>query len=436
MKRLNSFYPNQIVTLESLRSQDLNFFIIGTDGKNPWGAQSHKLKPLDVLELSKSGIIILATPHIGILWPSNLMYPYMGVIICDFTGNQSFIDYADEPEKIQEGSSKYHCALEIEAMLSPYLHLDRDAILGNGFISAKKFAGASNLAHVHHSAKKMALAEGRVIMDIDLYDVSFTFDFFQVLIENQDWILSGLSRREGIFDRFVSNNGVMQRCEPGKVADLSQFLEMKKSHRVMINEDTHLETSGFFPINEANILFDSIHGYYKQIGLSLADNEIGDTYAMSGVDMINYTKNSQFRGIVDRMYKALLNSGKFSWLPEYMAHTFFPGGVFRFLPSNTEDRLYEDTLHLFNAHTEKQLLNTKIAQANEIDRMNLILENNKSKNLKNIFTEARDRFQKSFSSRRGLSQYDLLNGEFVPIEIIDQLMPMSFEQIGVLFKTD
>lgn len=444
MSRLDFLYPQhptkntdpKPVTYESLENQPGNFFLIGVDGKNPWGGQSHKLGPSDVLSLTSSGINIRATPHIGLHWPSNSMYPHMGVRICDYMGNIAYVDTADEPQNVKEGNAIHNCALQAGPVLSPYLQLNPQAIRSNGYLFAKNFANKTNLGHVHHQAKRLALGPENVMLDADLLQVPFAFQFFQVLIENQDYILQGYDSRLGIFDRHVSPDGLIQRSQPGSASDIDAFLEMKRQHTTMIREDCILPATGFFPIKEAVILLDAIVCYWQQKETSLEYPEIGDTYHTSGIDMINYTKSPSLRAVLDRMYKCLLQSSKFKWLPKYLAHTIIPGGTFRFLPCNVEEELLESVLKLFDLYTQKEALNQGLANVgdNENEKARLLIY---SKEILNPdLVRARHEFRDALSRRRGFSQYDLLNGELVPQEIVCRLMNMTFEQIQNLFKAD
>ncbi len=457
MSRLSLLFPQrptkgnqnpQLITFETLKLQSQNFFLIGVDGKNPWGAQSHKLTPNQILQLTKAGIEIRATPHVGLHWPSNNIYPFMGVKICDYMGNQSLVDYADEPEIVKEGYSKHNCAVQQHAVLSPYLRLSQQAITSNGYIAAKNFAGHTNLASVHHLAKKQALGPENVILDADLLNFPWVHDFFQILIENEQWILQGYDQRNGIFDRHISAEGIVTRVDlPGKVSDVEEFLIMKGQHAQMIRNDCLLPATGFFPIKEAVILLDSIVCYWQQIQSSLEYQDVGDTYTMSGVDMINYTKSQPLRDVLDRMYKALLQSGKFKWLPKYMGHTILPGGTFKFLPCNAEEELFESVIKLINLHQQRVELNSGLStvlsgltdnssveeiRAAENERARLLLW---SKEIVNPgFVLERKNFRELLEQRRGFSQFDLLNGDHVPKGVVQPLMNMTFEEITNLVK--
>ncbi len=456
--RLDLLYPQRptkknwdpkSITLKNLEEQGTNFFVIGTDAKNPWGAQSHKLRPIDVLNLTRSRINIRATPHIGLHWPSNSMYPHMGVTICDYMGNTAYIDTADEPHNVKEGGAIHNCALQTGPVLSPYLRLNPNSIQSNGYIAAKNFAGKTNLGHVHHEAKRLALGSENVMLDADLLQVPFVFDFFQILVENQDYILQGYDSRLGIFDRHVSLDGKIERSQPGLVSDIDAFLQMKQQHATMIREDCILPATGFFPIKESVILLDSLVCYWEQIQHSLEHEEVGDTYTMSGIDMIKYTKSQPLRDVLDRMYKCLLLSGKFQWLPKYLAHTILPGGTFRFLPCNAEQDLLENVLTLIELHKQRVEINyglstvlaglTEKSSQLEIDdamneRARLLIW---SKEIINPgLVVERKKFKDLVPQRRGFSQFDLLNGDHVPQEVIDSLMGLTFEQIQNLFRFD
>lgn len=455
MSRLQQLYPQrstkanpipQEINFEFLEQQRLNFFLIGTDAKNPWGGQSHKLTPHQILELTKAGIEIRATPHIGLHWPSNSMYPFMGVRICDYMGNTAYIDTADEPQNIKERSVVHNCALQTEPVLSPYLRLNQSIISSNGYMSAKNFANRTNLGHVHHEAKRLALGEQNVMLDADLLNFPWVHDFFQILIENEQWILRGYDQREGIFDRHISAEGIVTRVDlPGKVSDVEDFLQMKQQHSQMIREDCILPATGFFPIKEVTILLDCLACYWQQKEQNIEHEGIGDTYTMSGVDMINYTKSQPLRDVLDRMYKVLLLSDKFDWLPTYMGHTILPGGTFRFLPCNREEALYESVLRLIELHAQRTELNFNLANIGVNDfsvnfsslkdeQAYFIL---RSKEIINpAFVQERKIFRDLIRDRRGFSQFDLLNGEFVPPEITNPLMGMSFEQINNLVKIE
>jgi len=443
MDRLSLLYPQnpsknnldpQPVTYESLHNQPGNFFVIGVDARNPWNGQSHKLGPSHVLGLTRSGIDIRATPHIGLHWPSNSMYPHMGVRICDYKGNQSEVDTADEPQNVKERGAIHNCALQTEPVLSPYLRLNPEAIRSNGYISAKNFAEKINLGHVHHEAKRLALGPENLMLDSDLLLFPWVHDFFQVLIENEVWILQDYDRF-GIFDRHVSTEGKIERSQPGTVSDIEAFLHMKNQHAIMIREDCILPATGFFPIKEALILLDSVVSYWQQKQLTLEYEGIGDTFTVSGIDMINYTKSPALRAVLDRMYKALLNSGKFEWLPKFMGHSILPGGTFRFLPCNAEESLCEVVNQLLDLNDERTELNRVLGQELETNvRSHWLLH---SKEIINpAFKVARKDFVTLLDQRRGFSQYDLLNGEHVPQDIVDRLMIMSFEQIQNLFKAE
>ncbi|MFN4181134.1 MAG: hypothetical protein ACK4FA_00350 [Candidatus Paceibacteria bacterium] len=444
MNRLDLLYPirptknnpnPRMVTLDTLENQHQNFFLIGVDAKNPWGGQSHKLGPNDVLNLTRSGINIRANPHIGLHWPSNSMYPFMGVQICDYMGNMSIVDTADEPQNIKENGVTHHCAVQTEPVLSPYLKVNSSIIQSNGYLSAKNFGHKINLGHVHHEAKRLALGQENVMLDADLLTFPWVHDFFQIIIENEFFILQGYDQRKGIFDRHISTEGVLTRIDsPGKLRDVEHFLVMKSQHAEMIRNDCLLPATGFFPIKEAVILLDSLVCYWQQKEQNLEHEGIGDTYTMSGIDMINYTKSQPLRCVLDRMYKSLLKSGKFGWLPKYMGHSILPGGTFRFLPCNAEQDLLESVLKLVDLHKQRAKLNSELASVgdDQNERARLVIWSREIINPG--FVIERKNFRRLLSERRGFSQFDLLNGDFVPKEVVEPLMSLSFEQINNLVK--
>ncbi len=411
------------------------FHIIGFDKLNPWGGSSYLLSGDDIRHLTAMGIRILATPHIGLHWPSNNMYPHIGVTICDYMGNQSVRDTADEPETIFEGGSKHHCAVQQGAVLSPYLQVSSERVLSNGFRSARQFAQCSNLGHVHHLAKKKALGDKQVILDADLLEVPFVIDFFEVLLQNENYILQGYET--GIFNRFVSSVGVVNQVPAVTSFDvIDSFLEMKKGHKHMIEKDVLIEISGYFPIKESLIMLDAITCYWHQRekGIVDSDNHVGDAFAVSGIDMIHYLKGKPLRDVLSRMFHVLRASGKFPWLPNHLRHNIIPGGLFRFLPSCKEFGLQESIVDILDIMEERSRIDKKISScvSNSPTIPDHVLQESKS-----IATETRlrlDRYRTAMGSRRGFSQYDILNGEYVDPLLLQRLSGLTFDQIAKSFS--
>jgi len=61
-----------LVFQEPVLPESPNFYVIdGNVHQNPWEASSYKLTPRDIRHLTDLGIRIVATPHIGLHWPSN-----------------------------------------------------------------------------------------------------------------------------------------------------------------------------------------------------------------------------------------------------------------------------------------------------------------------------------------------------------------------------
>jgi len=412
-----------------------DFYVIGSDKLNPWGGSSYLLSGDDVSSLTQMGIPIWATPHIGLHWPSNNMYPHIGVTICDYTGNQSVRDFADEPEKIFEGGSKHHCALQKDAILSPYLRVNPEQMLAHGFRSAREFSTCSNLGHVHHLAKKRALGREHVILDSDLLDFPFVFDFFEVLLQNQEDILQGYE--SGIFNRFVSSVGVVNKV-PSVISTqtIESFLEMKKAHKCMIEKDVFIKVGGYLPIKESLIMLDAITCYWQQMEKGIADSgdHIGDTFSVSGIDMIHYLKGKPLRGVLSRMFSFLHTSGKFSWLPNHLRHIIIPGGLFRFLPSCKEKLLEQSIYGILTMLKERDLANNIIAEHSKIDSLIPIHLIDNHKMISSKLREAQNIYRQALSTRRGFSQYDILNGEYVDPALLQEVSKLTFDQIARIFS--
>jgi hypothetical protein len=116
-----------------------------------------------------------------------------------------------------------------------------------------------------------------------------------------------------------------------------------------------------------------------------------------------------------------------------MGHTIIPGGTFRFLPCNAEQDLVESVLKLIELHQERKELNRQLGSViDNNERARLLLC---SKEIVNPgFVIERKNFRELLEIRRGFSQFDLLNGDHVPKEIVQPLMNMTFEEITNLVK--
>ena len=431
----NSLF-NKISSIKDPKLSEFGFHIIGGDGTNPWSARSYGLSPNDVLELTSRGVEIIATPHIGLHWPSNTMYPHMGVVIHDVMSNQSIRDNADEPENILEGGSRHNCAIQKVATLSPYLQLDSQMLGQNGYIAAKQFLDCKNLAHVHHTAKKKALGEEFVKLDADLLDAPFVYDFFQTIVLNQQYILGEHSTHSGIFNRFCSSIGEVTHCEPGGVEVVEGYLLMKRIQKDMIINDKIFSPSGYLPINEILVMLDAVTCWWKQIQNGInSDAGIGDAYLVSGIDMIHYLKGKHLREMMNRMYEVLVGSEKFSWLPKHLRVTIIPGGSFKFLPCIAEEELTHTVLELLRLNDELIESKHAIRQAKEQklkgEEFKKLIEANQTIN--RVINPLQEKLNILLAQRRGFSQYDILNGDHVDERIITKLMGMDFEHITKLF---
>ncbi|MDQ3075667.1 MAG: hypothetical protein M3Q34_00875 [bacterium] len=408
-----------------------NFHVVGLDHLNPWQGQSQYLRPQDVLMLTQMGYKILATPHIGRLWESNNFYPHMGVVLSDQTSNQSYRDPHDRPEKIFENGEWHHCSLQNSPVLSPYLRLNSEVLANNGFGSPKRYVQCNNLAHVHYVSKVQALGAKNVMLSTELFiGIPWAEDFFGILIENEKRVIEGF-QKIGIFDRYLNLDGTLIEANcPGRFSHVEELLTLKQAHHEMIVSDKIIEVGGHYPMNVASILYDCIWSYWMQLqnGAVKGGEFISEVFAVSGMDMINYTKDPGLRACFDRMYKVLLESGKFEWLPKHLRLIFLPGAFFRFLPCNAEEELVHTVQRIICLQEERSNLNKVYGT---FQRQLLI---NKSKGLRQVESEAKACYKESFGRRTGYSQYDILNGKYVPRGIMDALMCMSFEEVRWWFK--
>jgi hypothetical protein len=116
---------------------------------------------------------------------------------------------------------------------------------------------------------------------------------------------------EELKSTIIDHGGMAAGELMSRVKSFDNFMDVSDDEGNLIRNDCLLPATGFFPIKEAVILLDSIVCYWQQVQSALEYPQIGDTYTMSGIDMINYTKSQPLRDVLDRMYKCLLRSGKF-----------------------------------------------------------------------------------------------------------------------------
>jgi len=354
----------------------------------------------------------------------------MGVKISDYTANQSIRDFADEPENIIESGKRYFCAKEHEPTLSPYLHLDHDALTKTRTHAAEKFCANKSLAYIHHISKKLVLGEKHLCLDSDVLVDDFVSDALNVLVKNEQYILNGF--QDGIFNRFVSKNGILKKCDPASASCIPNFINLKQKQADMVRNDYIEKVSGYIPIKEVILMIDALACYRSQIVnniISDSNTFIGNTFSVSGIDMINYLKGTTIRGVLQRMYEVLYH--EFTWLPVHMRYFIIPGGILRFLPSSAEPRLEESIMRSIDFNSEIIDANKKIVEANGSNILQNAIE--KKSSLKKKFYESQREYIDSCVNRRGFSQYDLLTGEQVSLEIINALFDLSLENIVRIF---
>lgn len=112
-----------------------------------------------------------------------------------------------------------------------------------------------------------------------------------------------------------------------------------------------------------------------------------------------------------------------------MRYLIIPGGVFKFLPLESESDLVASVKELLDITEERKLLNKQFSEMKSPD-----LE--ASGALRNRFNLARQNFKDSFLVAKQFSQYDLLRGEKMDTGIISRLMNLTFEETRLLFRTD
>jgi hypothetical protein len=411
-----------------------HFHIVGQDECNPWQAQPYKLTPKDIANLSLDGASIIATPHVGLHPTSNNMYPHMGVVICDFAGNQCGRDYRGYPEFISQGGRKVFVAKQTESVLSPYLQLDVDKFLEGSFESLSRYSQRINLAHVQHQAKKDAIGEKNVILDSELLKYNFVSTFYEVIMKNENYILAENQKHRKIFNRYCDYNGRILDSVQVDTQPVDSFLKLKNAHELMITEDTIVSAEGYLPIKEVMIVLIAIVSYWKQLQLLKSHREIrfeiGDVFTVTGRDMMNYLKGDSIRTTVNRIYTTLLESGNFSWLPNHLRFILIPGGQLSFLPCNAEIDLTKSAVRLIEMHQLLREHDSKMTSINDCEKSEAI---KRIRPLQNDFLQEKKYFQELLITRRGFTQYDLLNGDGVDPQIINGLMNISFEVMKKIF---
>lgn len=430
-KIIQKSYPHKITegVIPVVLDEKPTFHVVGYDKLNPWQADSYAFTPADISPLSQK-YRIFATPHVGIHWSSNSMYSYMGVKICDFTGNQSVKDTDDMPEYLGYNGKLVRSAIQKNQILSPYLKLDKD-VLGKLSGGLQGYYSCNNLGFIHHSVKRKTIGEDNVLLDKDILSSFFVPKLLAVLEKNEKYILADYPFAKKIFNRFVDKDGVVCAVSEGESGcHIDSFLRMKEAHWKMILHDESLCPSGHLVLKEVVIMCDAIRCFLSSLSdLLVQGDDIGDTFLMSGISMIHYLKNPHIREVMQKMYEVL--QPEFSWLPKHMRMFVLPGGLFRFLPSSGEPELEKCTLTLLNLYKEicekdKQLT---LCQSSEVIAQ-------RKKIIKDHFVPAKKFFVLHYKQRRsfGFNQYDLLNGESVNPLIPALLMDHNFHHIKTLFE--
>ena len=397
------------------------FHVIGNDKLNPWEADSFKFTPSDIRFFSKIATIF-ATPHIGIHWPSNSMYQYMGVKICDFTGNQSVKDTDDKPEYLGIGGVLKNYAVQKDQVLSPYLRLNADLELPH---SLKEYSGCNNLAFVHHHAKKKAIGSTNVVLDQEILSQHYVSRALELLEKNEAYILGEYDFASKLFNRFVDSSGIVLDANAHTCTHkYASFLQLKDGHWNMIHKDEVKSPTGYMPLKEVIIMMDALRCF---VSSSQNDSQIGNTFLMSGISMIHYLKNPKARTVLQRMYEVLQR--EFDWLPLHMRMFVLPGGLFRFLPSSGEQELHTHVVELIHRHNDVCTIGKALAEVQNKEQ--LITERRQAKT---CFIQSHEKFIKIFNKRRGFNQYDLLSGEFVHDEIPNLVMDYTFQEIKLMFN--
>jgi len=411
-----------------------NFFVVANDQtQNPLGADAFKLSGVDVLFLTQyCGKPIMATPHIGRHWESNSAYKYMGVVISDFTGNQSVRDTEDEPEHICVQGQRHNVITERTATLSPYLSFDMESIYRNNLDWVLKYGNTP--AQVHHAIKKQAIGEEYVRLDTQfLWKVPQLEDILNIVVKHEKEIFGNYTPAHAAFNRFVNVHGEVSLSKGMEIQNaVESFIHVKQAHEHCILNDTECMMRGALPAKEVMIMCDVILCLWQQIqnGSLSKGADVGYAATMSGVSMVWYTKRADMRAVFERMYQVL--RCEFSWLPKKCYLFMIPGGMYKFLPSIQEHDLLEATQKVLDAWTNTNAYNAKIAAAGETEKWNLIASR-KAENT--AYRSALDEFRTAYHNRKGYSQYDLLaSGDAPHLGILSELLKLSYEQIWKIFQ--
>ena len=158
---------------------------------------ANHLSSENVRELIASGKEIVATPHIGNRWRSDMATPiYLGAKNVVFARNQSKKDQLDFPEFIRlNGEIVPFSAAHEQPKISPYLSLDNSELVRRQMDWILQYGNSP--AQIHHSSAKALLGNEENRLDakylfLDDSKISELLEALAIKFPNL-----------GIFDRFL-----------------------------------------------------------------------------------------------------------------------------------------------------------------------------------------------------------------------------------------
>ena len=404
--------------------KEASLYIICNDAKNPDYASSFMFSREDIKKLTTLGFTINASPHIGKLWASNNFYKEMGVKISVFTGNQSIKDYCDEPENILINGISHKVSVQNNAVLSPYLITDEQKVKS---ILNNHIPITSSLARLHYYTKSQVIGSENIFLDTEMLEYPFFREMVVALIENEKLIYQDSGT---IFDRFVTKNGEVLKNTKSYLSSqdiYESFFNLKKSHEDLVTKDLSSSCcEGCIPRVELWIILDAIYTWLSKPNVL---NGVGNTFTVSGVDMVYYLKNKEKRKILDTMYTIIRDTIPELELPPKMRFFVLPGGLMKFYPVRQE-KLYSLVVDILDKRDEflmiKESFRTTDGQKpfEEMKRAQYELKN------------AKDAFKKAYNERIPFSQYDIIQNDLKFCSfLVERLMKISFKEIETLFAT-
>ncbi|MEI6316136.1 MAG: hypothetical protein WCO65_00190 [bacterium] len=395
---------------------------------NPWIADSYKLTPADIKILNTEfGFKMFATPHLGLHRCFTSFVSLMGGTVCMFTSNQSEKDVLSVPEFLGSNGMRVSCSKQKEGkILSPYLELDKNGLKNSALSQTiKSYLGYSSIASLqYHSNLKAFGGTTNIVLDNEIISSNFVGTVLELLAKNQKFILQGTNHID-LFDRYVSTDGTVMLAKSYDSCAYKTFLEMKDTHKRMIENDLLLSPNGYLPIKEVIIFLDSLRCYSSQFNGSQANAPmVGNSFSISGVSMINYLKGATSRLILQRMYEVVYR--EFEWLPLHMRLVMIPGGMFSFTPSSAEHDVCNAVDCVASSYSQWKQLCGKMSSVKESEKLLAIKDIEKSKQQ---YLNERKIFNSVLQKRRGFTQFDVLEGEHVPENVFTSLQHLSFGDI-------